>query len=95
MFEHSKKTIAIPPGETIKEQLQDRGISQGEFARQMATSEKSIFMLLVGKMQLTQGMAMRLESVLGIPAKFWNALEANYRENLARVDAERAMELDM
>ena len=94
MFEHSKKTIAIPPGETIKEQLATRGIHQKEFAIRMALSEKHISQLLNGKVQLTQHVALCLESVLGIPAKFWNALEANYRENLARVDAERAMELD-
>lgn len=35
----SRKTIATPPGATIKEQLEDRGMSQKEFALRMALSE--------------------------------------------------------
>lgn len=91
---HSKKTIAIPPGETIREQLADREISQKEFALRMALTEKHISQLINGKVELTQDVALRLESVLGVPAKFWNNLETNYREKLARVDAELAMERD-
>jgi len=89
---HSRKTIAIPPGETIREQLADRGVNQKEFALRMALTEKHISQLINGKVELTHDVALRLESVLGIPARFWNGLETNYREDLARVDAENAME---
>jgi HTH-type transcriptional regulator/antitoxin HigA len=91
---HGKKTIAIPPGETIKEQLADRGINQKEFALRMVLTEKHVSQLINGKVALTQDVALRLESVLGIPAKFWNSLEANYREKLARVVVEQTMEQD-
>ena len=94
MINHSKKTIAIPPGVTIREQLSDRGIKQKEFALRMALTEKHVSQLLNGKVELTQDVALRLESVLGVPAKFWNNLEMNYREKLARVAAEQAMERD-
>ena len=91
---HSRKTIAIPPGETIREQLADRGVNQKEFALRMALTEKHISQLINGKVELTKDVALRLESVLGIPAKFWNGLETNYREDLARVEVENAMEYD-
>lgn len=91
----SKKTIATPPGATIKEQLVDRGMSQKEFASRMEMSEKHISKLVNGAVQLTPDVAMRLEMVLGIPAHFWNNLESIYREKLARVKAENDMEEDL
>lgn len=91
----SKKTIAVPPGATIKEQLLDRGMSQKEFSSRMEMSEKHISKLINGEVQLTPDVAMRLEMVLGIPAHFWSNLESIYREKLARVQAENDMEEDI
>ena len=84
----SKDIIAIPPGETIREQLENRGMSQKEFALRMNMSEKHISHLVNGKVELTHDVALRLEAVLGIPAMFWNNLEAQYREKEARVKSE-------
>lgn len=90
----SRSYIATPPGATIKEQLNDRGMSQKEFASRMDMSEKHISRLINGDVQLTPDVAVRLEVVLGVPAKFWNNLEAIYREKLVKVEAENAMEAD-
>lgn len=92
---HSKSVIAVPPGATIHEQLEIRGMSQREFAQRMGLTEKHISRLINGKVELTQDVALRLESVLGAPASFWNNLEAIYREQVARVNAENEMEEDM
>ncbi|MDD4729286.1 MAG: HigA family addiction module antitoxin [Dysgonamonadaceae bacterium] len=91
---HSKNTIAIPPGATIREQLENRGMKQKEFALRMGLSEKHISRLVNGQVELTQDVALRLESVLGVPASFWNNLEAVYREKLVRVIAENELEQD-
>lgn len=88
----SRTTIAIPPGATIKEQLEERGMKQKEFAWRMGMSEKHISHLINGSVQLTPDCALRLEMVLGIPASFWNNLEAIYQEALARVKAENNWE---
>ena len=90
----SKSYIATPPGATIKEQLNDRSMSQKEFAARMDMSEKHISKLINGEVQLTPDCAVRLEMVLGVPAKFWNSLESRYREKLVKVEAENAMEQD-
>ena len=66
----SRSFIATPPGATIKEQLIDRGLSQKEFALRMGMSEKHISKLINGDVQLTPEVAVRLEMVLGVPAKF-------------------------
>lgn len=91
----SRSFIATPPGATIKEQLLDRGLSQKEFSLRMGMSEKHISRLINGEVQLTPDVAVRLEMVLGIPAKFWNKLEATYREKLVKATAENEMDSDI
>ena len=90
----SRTFIATPPGATIKEQLQDKGMSQKEFATRMELSQKHVSKLINGEVQLTPEVAVRLEMVLGIPAKFWNKLEATYREKLIKANAENEMDAD-
>ena len=91
---HSKNFIAVPPGATIKEQLSDRGLTQKEFARRMDMSEKHISHLINGDVELTPQVALRLEYVLGLPASFWNNLEAKYQEQKVRVKEELEIEQD-
>lgn len=90
----SRSYIATPPGATIKEQLSDRGMSQKELASRVNMSEKHISKLINGDVQLTPDMAYRLEMVLGVPARFWNNLEAIYREKLAKAEAENTLDAD-
>ena len=90
----SRSIIATPPGATIREQLIDRGMSQKEFATRMDMSEKHISKLINGEVQLTPETAVRLEMVLGIPARFWNNLEAIYREKVIKAEIENAMDAD-
>lgn len=91
---NSKNVIAIPPGATIREQLENRGMKQKEFAQRMGLSEKHISRLINGQVALTQDVALRLESVIGVPASFWNNLEIIYREKLARIIWENDLERD-
>ena len=88
----SKSYIATPPGVTIKEQLDDRGMSQKEFASRMGLSEKHISKLINGEVHLTPDVAERLEMVLDIPARFWNNLEAIYQEKLIKVKRENELD---
>ncbi len=90
----SKTYIAIEPGATIKEMLNERGMTQKEFAARMDYSEKHVSKLINGETQLTHETAFRLESVLGPSATFWNNLEVRYRENLIKVLHEQDMEQD-
>lgn len=76
----SKSYIATPPGVTIQEQLDDRGMTQKEFAKRIDISEEYISKLIDGEVHLTPEMAEKLELVLGVPASFWNKLEAIYQE---------------
>lgn len=88
----SKSIIATPPGTTIKEQLEDRGMTQKDFAARMGMSEKHISQLINGDVRLTPETAEKLEMVFGIPARFWNNLEAIYQEKLIKAQAENEMD---
>ena len=90
----SRRFIATPPGATIKEQLSYREMSRKEFADRMDMSEKHIRKLIDGDVQLTDETAVRLETVLGVPAGFWNRLETIYREKIIKADAENAVDAE-
>lgn len=94
MRRRSRTYVATPPGVTIKELLEDRGMSQKEFAARMGLSQKHVSKLIHGAVQLTPQMAVNLEMVLGAPAKFWINLEAIYREKLIKVKAENEEDED-
>lgn len=91
----SRKLIATPPGATIKEQLEDRGMDQKEFALRMDMSEKHISRLINGDVRLTTDVALRLEYVLGVPAQFWIDLESRYQEKCARIKEENDFDADI
>ncbi len=84
----SENYIAVPPGEEIKEQIGYRNMTNREFAEKMGVSECFISDLLEGDIPLTNEIAVKLEAVLGIDAYFWNGLEEDYREDLAKVNKE-------
>lgn len=88
----SNTFIAIPPGMTIKEVLEDRHMTQKELATRMDMSEKHISKLINGEVPLTQDVAMRLERVFGVEASFWNGLEAAYREAILKVEYENSID---
>lgn len=73
-----------PPGETLLEALEERGISQADLAERTGRPRKTINEIIKGKTAITPETALQLERVLGIPAHFWNNRERQYREFLAR-----------
>lgn len=75
---------AVPPGETVQETLDARGMTQAELAERTGRPRKVINEIVKGKAAITPETALRLEHVLGVPARLWNNLESNYREVLAR-----------
>lgn len=77
--------IPIAPGETIKEFLNELGMSQKEFAARLGVSDKHVSQIINGNAEITRSMAEKLESVLGVSAIFWLNLENNYQESLKKV----------
>lgn len=67
------------PGATIKEEIEEHGISQAVLANLLGMSEKSVSLILSGKQALTPETALKLEKILGPSAQFWMNLESRYQ----------------
>ena len=68
----------------MEDTIEYLGMSQEELAERCGVSEKVISEIIKGKAPITSEIAMKLDSVLGVPAHFWNNREQNYRDALAR-----------
>jgi HTH-type transcriptional regulator/antitoxin HigA len=79
--------VAIPPGTTILEMLEEKGITQAGLAERMKRPANKINEILNGKRAITAETAMELELVLGLPAYFWLELESNYQLARKRLKA--------
>lgn len=69
---------AIHPGEILREELQERGIKQKDFARTIGVQATHLNEFIKGKRILNEDLAMKLESQLGIPFKTWMNLHNGY-----------------
>ena len=78
-----------PPGETLDELLEARGMSQAQLAGRTGHSKKMINEIIQGKAPISAETALQLELVLGIPAHFWLTREQHYRESLARQEQKK------
>ena len=76
---------ASPPGDLIEEVLEEHGWTRAELAQRLAFSAKHVNELLKGRASITADTAERLERVLGHDAGFWLRLEANYQQDLVRL----------
>ena len=76
---------AIPPGETLKELMESLEMSQKEFSKRTGLTIMSLNRIIKGEQPVTYDTANILELVTNVPAKMWNNLEANYREQLAKI----------
>lgn len=81
-------TTVSPPGETLADLLDERGLTQAELATRLNRPAKTINEIIRGVAAITPETAIQLEQALSTPAAFWLAREAHYREYLARVDDE-------
>lgn len=78
---------ASPPGDTILDMLEDRGWTQLELAGRLDYTPKHVSQLMAGKVPLTEDAATRLGHVLGGSVSFWLTREAQYREQLAKLES--------
>ncbi len=77
---------AVAPGETLRETIDALGMDQRELAVRTELTPKTINWIIQGKAPLTQETALKMEHATGVPARIWNNLEMNYREQLARIE---------
>lgn len=70
---------AFPPGEFIREELEARGWTQGDFAEIMGRQSSTISGLINGKRAVSPAIASDLAAAFGTTAQFWMNLETAYQ----------------
>jgi plasmid maintenance system antidote protein VapI len=85
----------VPPGATLKETLDARGMSQTDLALRLGLAEKTVSQIINGIAPISYDTAEKLELVTGVPASFWNQRELTYREGLAKRQAAERHEADI
>lgn len=80
------REMIIHPGETLKEVLLDRKMSQQELAVRAGVIPKHISTILSGEKNITVSFAKKLEYALNIGAEFWINLQNAYDKELLEFD---------
>lgn len=83
---------AVPPGETLSEILEERGIEPAQFALEARFSPEYFQGLLEGTTAITESVAERLEQRLGTSARLWLGMQKGYEEALERIARKKASE---
>ena len=80
--------VATHPGEIIKDELKERGITQKQLADQTGIKPSVLSETINGKRSVSLSVAVALEKALGIPADIWMNLQAQHDLDTANI-AER------
>ena len=88
-------TVAIAPGETIKDNMEYLGMNQKELAARLDITEKHLSNIINGNAPITYDTALKLELVIGPSAQFWMNLESNYQLNKARLEEQEKLDEDL
>ncbi len=78
---------AVHPGEALKGELDDLGVSPTELARQIDVPPNRISQIIAGKRAVTGDTALRFGHWFGVDPQFWLNLQSAYE---LRVAAEKA-----
>jgi HTH-type transcriptional regulator/antitoxin HigA len=89
LFPLGDTDYAVPPGETLRELLEEQGPSRRGFARRAGLRPRRVKKLLQGLAPLSVDVAARLERVTGTPAQFWNRRVVGYRSDLERIRSQQ------
>ena len=85
---------AVPPGWVLEERLEAQHMSQAEFARRCGRSPKLISDIIAGKAAIHPKTALQFQMVLGVDARIWLGIDADYRLHCEReAEALRAAEM--
>jgi addiction module HigA family antidote len=86
---------AIPPGETLRELMEMLQMTQKDLADRVGLTVQTLNRIFKGEQPITYETANKLELVTGTPARVWNNLEMQYREQLAKIKEKACLERDL
>ena len=75
----------VHPGDVLKEELAERGLSANAFALKLRVPPQRIQDIVAGRRGISPETALRFEASLGTPARLWLDMQAAY--DLHRAEA--------
>ena len=69
---------AVHPGEILRDELAELGVSQSEFARQINVPPNRVSQIIAGKRSVTGDTALRFGHWFGVEPQFWLNLQAQF-----------------
>lgn len=84
--------VATHPGEMIKDELKERGMTQKQLAIETGIKPSVLSETINGKRSVSLSVAVALEKALGIPADIWMNMQTQYdldTSNIAERDNQR------
>jgi addiction module HigA family antidote len=82
---------AIPPGGTLGDLLEERGMTQTELAQRLGVSLKHINQVVNGSASVSAELALGLEKVFSVSAGFWLNRESLYQAHIARREEQESL----
>ncbi|MDR2824469.1 MAG: HigA family addiction module antidote protein [Prevotellaceae bacterium] len=76
----------VHPGEILKDEIEYRGISQKELAKQVSLPYTALNEVLNGKRPVTTEFALKMESALGVSPNLLLRMQTDYNLQIARKD---------
>jgi len=76
--------LISPPGDTLVETLEFKGMSSTELGKQTGIPIEIINEIIQGNKAITLEIAMVFEQALDIPTRFWLEREKNYKKELGK-----------
>jgi len=86
---------AVAPGATLQELMESLEMTQKELATRTGLTEQSLTRIIKGDQPISYETANRLELVTQVPARLWNNLEAQYREQKAKLEERERLEANI
>ena len=80
-------SLLIHPGEMLKDEIEARGITQKELAKEIGVSYTVFNEVLNGKRPITTEYALLLEAALDTNANIWIGLQADYNMQKMKQDS--------
>lgn len=84
----------FPPGEFLRDELEERGWTVAEFAEIIGRPAQAISEILNGRKEITTATAAELARGLGTSAELWLNLQTSYRLGQVRRDAPHLRDVD-
>ncbi len=80
---------AVHPGEVLKDELEEMGVTPTAFARQIDVPPNRIGQIIAGKRSVTADTALRFERWFGVDAQFWLNLQTQFDLVIAEQEMQR------